>query len=109
LLLGDGFASPQGLVPVSQVLREIVSQDLKLTPDQIKNIQTIEDKYYDQRTTLRQDVATANREARSFTVGTNWFPNQSVKIYATFEQTEFSGGAERPTEHVILFRTQLGF
>jgi phosphate-selective porin OprO/OprP len=54
-------------------------------------------------------AATANREARSFTVGTNWFPNQSVKIYATFEQTEFSGGAERPTEHVILFRTQLGF
>ena len=49
-------------LPLRQTVREIVSQDLKLTPDQIKNIQAIEDKYYDQRTTLRQDVATANRE-----------------------------------------------
>jgi Spy/CpxP family protein refolding chaperone len=43
-------------------VREIVSRDLKLTPDQTKNIQSIEDKYYDQRATLRQDVATANHE-----------------------------------------------
>ena len=54
-------ADPQ-ILPLRQTVREIVSQDLKLTPDQLKNIQTIEDKYYDQRTTLRQDVATANRE-----------------------------------------------
>ena len=49
-------------LPLRQTVREIVSQDLKLTPDQTKNIQSIEDKYYGQRTTLRQDVATANRE-----------------------------------------------
>ena len=49
-------------LPLRQTVREIVSQDLKLTPDQTKSIQSIEDKYYDRRTTLRQDVATANRE-----------------------------------------------
>ena len=49
-------------LPLRQTVREIVTQDLKLTPDQNKNIQSIEDKYYDQRTTLRKDVATANRE-----------------------------------------------
>ena len=49
-------------LPLRQTVREIVSRDLRLTPDQVKNIQTIEDKYYDQRTTLRQDVATANHE-----------------------------------------------
>ena len=49
-------------LPLRQTVREIVTQDLKLTPDQNKNIQGIEDKYYGQRTALRQDVATANRE-----------------------------------------------
>jgi hypothetical protein len=49
-------------LPLRQTVREIVTQDLKLTPDQNKNIQSIEDKYYGQRTALRQDVATANRE-----------------------------------------------
>jgi phosphate-selective porin OprO/OprP len=55
-------------------------------------------------------AATASREAKSFTLGANWHPNQSVKIYGTFERTTFSGGtAVRPVENVILFRTQLGF
>jgi Spy/CpxP family protein refolding chaperone len=49
-------------LPLRQTVHEIVSRNLKLTPDQSKNVQAIEDKYYDQRTTLRQDVATANRE-----------------------------------------------
>jgi Spy/CpxP family protein refolding chaperone len=49
-------------LPLRQTVREIVRQNLKLTPDQTKEIQSIEDKYYDQRTALRQDVATANRE-----------------------------------------------
>ena len=49
-------------LPLRQTVHEIVRQDLKLTPDQTKDIQAIEDKYYDRRTALRQDVATANHE-----------------------------------------------
>lgn len=53
----------------------------------------------------------ASREAKSFTIGANWYPSQSVKIYATVERTVFDGNAigARPAENVILFRTQLGF
>lgn len=55
-------------------------------------------------------AATASREARSFTVGLNWYPIAYVKYYATFERTTFAGGgATRPAEDVILFRVQLAF
>jgi len=49
-------------LPLRQTVHEIVRQNLKLTADQSREIQAIEDKYYDQRITLRQDVAAANRE-----------------------------------------------
>jgi hypothetical protein len=49
-------------LPLRQSVHEIVRQDLKLTPDQDKEVLAIEDKYYNQRVTLREDVATANRE-----------------------------------------------
>jgi len=49
-------------LPLRQSVHEIVQRDLKLTNDQSKEIQAIEGKYYDRRTALRQDVATANRE-----------------------------------------------
>ena len=49
-------------LPLRQTVHEIVQRDLKLTSDQSKEIQAIEGKYYDRRTELRQDVATANRE-----------------------------------------------
>jgi len=54
----------------------------------------------------------ANRKATQVTVGFNWYPNQSIKIYATFERTTFgtdATGSTRPTENVIIYRTQLGF
>jgi hypothetical protein len=52
----------------------------------------------------------ASQQARSFTVGANWFPAAVIKYYLTFERTTFAGGAaSRPPENVILFRTQLGF
>lgn len=55
-------------------------------------------------------AAGSSRDARQFTVGANWYPNPYIKVYATFERTSFEGGAgTRPTETVILFRTQLGF
>lgn len=54
-------------------------------------------------------AATAVREANSFTLAANWYPTAQIKIYATFERTSFSGGAERAAENVILYRAQLAF
>jgi len=51
----------QGLA-LRQTVHEIVQTDLKLTPDQSKEVQAIENKYYNQRATLRNQVADANRE-----------------------------------------------
>lgn len=50
----------------------------------------------------------ASRTARQMTVATNWFLNNYVKIYATYERFTFSGST-RPDENLILFRTQLAF
>ena len=50
----------------------------------------------------------ASHRATQLTFATNWFLNNYVKIYATYEQFRFSGSA-RPDEHLILFRTQLAF
>lgn len=49
-------------LPLRQTVQEIVRRDLKLSPVQSKDIQAIEEKYYDQRIALRNNVATANRE-----------------------------------------------
>lgn len=54
-------------------------------------------------------AATANRRAKSFTAGANWYPNSFIKYYVTYERTVFSGNAVRVPENVILFRTQLAF
>ena len=50
------------VLPLRQTVSEIVRRDIKLTTDQSKEIQAIEDKYYDRRSQLRQQVAGANRE-----------------------------------------------
>jgi phosphate-selective porin OprO and OprP len=54
-------------------------------------------------------AVSASREARQLTVGANWYPTAFVKFYATYERTTFHDGAARPSEHVILFRSQLAF
>jgi phosphate-selective porin OprO/OprP len=57
-------------------------------------------------------AAGSSRDARSFTVAANWYPNTAVKYYLTFERTTFEapvGGSDRPDENVILLRAQLGF
>ncbi|MDP9324022.1 MAG: OprO/OprP family phosphate-selective porin [Acidobacteriota bacterium] len=54
-------------------------------------------------------AATASRKASAFTIAANWYPAAFIKYYATFERTSFGGGASRPTENVVLFRTQLAF
>ena len=50
------------VLPLRQTVHEIVGRDLQLTSAQTKEIQSIEDKYYGQRSALRQQVAKANRE-----------------------------------------------
>jgi phosphate-selective porin OprO/OprP len=47
------------------------------------------------------------RLARQFTVGVNWFLNNYVKVYGTFERFTFGGA--RAAEHSIVFRSQLAF
>ena len=56
-------------------------------------------------------ATTASREAQSFTVAANWYPNPYIKFYGTFERTVFDHNASgaRHAENAILFRSQLGF
>ncbi len=49
----------------------------------------------------------ASRTTQQMTVNTNWFLNNYVKIYATYERFTFSG--TRADENLIVFRTQLAF
>jgi phosphate-selective porin OprO and OprP len=51
----------------------------------------------------------ASRLTKSFTVGANWYPNSFIKIYGTYERTLFEGLTSRPSENVILVRSQLAF
>jgi phosphate-selective porin OprO and OprP len=52
-------------------------------------------------------AANASRTARQLTLGANWYLNNFVKVYGTYERYAFDGG--RATENSILFRTQLAF
>ena len=52
-------------------------------------------------------AATASRKAQQLTLATNWFLNNYVKIYASYERFSFSGS--RANENLILFRSQLAF
>ena len=49
-------------LPLRQTVSEIVHRDLKLTAGQSKEIEAIEATYYQRRSSLRQQVAGANRE-----------------------------------------------
>lgn len=51
--------------------------------------------------------ATASRKAQQMALAANWFLNNYVKIYATYERFTFSG--PRANENLILFRAQLAF
>ena len=64
-----GFMGARNLVeieeptlPLRQTVAEIVRRDLHLTSNQAQEIQSIETRYFDRRTTLRRDVSDANRE-----------------------------------------------
>jgi hypothetical protein len=52
----------ESTLPLRQTVAEIVRRDLHLTSNQAQEIQAIETRYFDRRTTLRRDVSDANRE-----------------------------------------------
>ncbi|HVW05535.1 MAG TPA: porin [Vicinamibacterales bacterium] len=54
-------------------------------------------------------ASNASQKAKQFTIGLDWYPAWLLKYYLTYERTAFSGGADRPTENAIIFRTQLAF
>ena len=56
-------------------------------------------------------AAGSARRAQQVTVGANWYPTSFIKYYVTYERTTFEAGLlpARPAEHIVLFRTQLGF
>lgn len=56
-----GNDAEEGL-PLRQTVHEIVAHDLKLTPDQSKEVDAIETKYFERRSQLRGEVTEANRE-----------------------------------------------
>jgi hypothetical protein len=56
-----GDADAQTL-PLRQTVSEIVRKDINLSPDQKKEIETIEASYYERRAALRHQVAGANHE-----------------------------------------------
>jgi phosphate-selective porin OprO/OprP len=50
----------------------------------------------------------ASPEARQLTLAANWFLNNFVKVYATYERFTFGSGT-RAAENVIILRSQLAF
>jgi hypothetical protein len=50
------------MLPLRQSVSAIVRNDLKLTDEQMRELQNIENRYYDRRIQLRSHVAEANRE-----------------------------------------------
>lgn len=53
--------------------------------------------------------ARASRRAHQTSVGVDWYPTSFVKWYATYEHTEFHGGAARPHENAVIVRGQIAF
>jgi phosphate-selective porin OprO/OprP len=62
---------------------------------------------------LYANPATSAREATSWGVGLNWYPNRNVKLMVDYERTDFNGGQASPLtakgENVFLTRIQLAF
>jgi hypothetical protein len=56
---------------------------------------------------VRVRSSSLDRKTQQLTGATNWFLNNYVKTYATYERFSFSGS--RANEILILFRSQLTF
>ena len=67
----------------------------------------------DNDTFLLIDPNKSTRQARSWTVGANWYLNNNALVRADYEQVSFDGGAakggNRPTEQIFATRFQLAF
>ena len=59
------------------------------------------------------DLNKSAKEAHEFTLGVNWYMAKMIKFVVNYEQISFKGGSaqqgNRPTEHAILSRFQIGF
>ena len=58
------------------------------------------------------DSLTQAREAKGFGVGLNWYLNRNVRLYASYEETKFVGGAatgNREKEKVLFTRMQFAY
>lgn len=56
------LAPVEEMLPLRQSVSAIVRNDLRLTDEQMHELQNIENRYYDRRIQLRSHVAEANRE-----------------------------------------------
>lgn len=54
--------APRSRLLLRDTVAQMIHQDLKLTPDQARRIQQIEDRYAHQRNTLRAQIGSANAE-----------------------------------------------
>jgi phosphate-selective porin OprO/OprP len=61
--------------------------------------------------TLGFAAAGSSREAKTFTLGANWYLNPYLKWVFNFERTVFDGDSNggRPSENALLLRSQLTF
>lgn len=58
------------------------------------------------------DSLTQAREAKGFGIGLNWYLNRNVRLYASYEETTFAGGAatgDREKEKVLFTRMQFAY
>ena len=88
------------VLPLRQTVHEIVSRDLKLSPQQSQEIKSIEDKYYDRRSTLRLQVAGANRELADALMADMAFGREAQQ--ATNHVEEGLGQLQRATVPKVL-------
>ena len=88
------------VLPLRQTVHEIVSRDLKLSPQQSQEIKSIEDKYYDRRSTLRLQVAGANRELADALMADMAFGREAQQ--ATNHVEEGLGQLQRATVLYVL-------
>lgn len=61
---------------------------------------------------LFANASQSARSAESWSLGLNWYLNSNLKLVATYNRTDFDGGAagaDRETEKVVLTRAQLSF
>jgi Spy/CpxP family protein refolding chaperone len=100
--IGTRGALPEDaqILPLRQTVQDIVHKDLRLTPAQSRGIQSIEDRYFEHRTQLRQRVSTANRELADALMADMAFGREAQQ--ATNHVEEGLGDLQRATILYVL-------